>query len=43
MPSVSLHQNAPDFSLPNFSGKTVRLLDYRGEKSVLLVFNRGFT
>ena len=43
MPSVSLHQNAPAFSLPDFSGKPVSLLDYRGEKSVLLVFNRGFT
>jgi len=43
MPSVSLHQNAPEFSLPDFSGKAVSLLDYRGEKHVLLVFNRGFT
>jgi peroxiredoxin len=43
MPTVSLHQNAPDFSLPDFSGKPVSLLGYRGEKHVLLVFNRGFT
>ena len=43
MPSVSLHQNAPEFSLPDFSGKPVSLLVYRGEKNVLLVFNRGFT
>jgi peroxiredoxin len=43
MSTVSLHQNAPEFSLPDFSGKPVGLLDYRGEKHVLLVFTRGFT
>jgi peroxiredoxin len=43
MPRVSLHQTAPEFSLPDFSGVPVSLSDFRGEKNVLLVFNRGFT
>jgi len=42
MPRVSLNQAAPGFSLPDFSGRTVRLSDYHGQKNVLLVFNRGF-
>jgi hypothetical protein len=43
MSRVSLHQQAPEFSLPDFSGTKVALSDYRGRKNVLLVFNRGFT
>ena len=43
MPRVSLDQTAPEFSLPDFTGRTVSLSDYRGRKNVLLVFNRGFT
>jgi peroxiredoxin len=43
MPRVALNQTAPDFSLPDFSGKTVRLSDFHGRKNVLLVFNRTFT
>ncbi len=42
MPRVSLNQTAPDFSLPDFSGKPVRLADFYGQKNVLLVFNRTF-
>ncbi len=42
MPRISLNQTAPDFSLPDFSGKSFRLADLRGQKSVLLVFNRTF-
>jgi peroxiredoxin len=42
MPRVSLNQPAPDFSLPDFSGKMVSLSDFRGRKHVLLVFNRTF-
>ncbi len=42
MPRVSLDQIAPEFSLPDFSGRVVSLSDFRGRKNVLLVFNRGF-
>lgn len=40
---VALNQVAPDFSLVDYRGQTVRLADFRGQKNVLLVFNRGFT
>jgi peroxiredoxin len=43
MPRVSLNVPAPDFALPDFAGRPVSLLDFRGRKNVLLVFNRGFT
>ncbi|MFC2030305.1 hypothetical protein ACFLWA_06210 [Chloroflexota bacterium] len=33
---------APDFSLADTKDRQVRLSDYRGEKHVFLVFNRGF-
>ena len=33
---------APDFALPDFRGRMVRLSDFRGAKHVALVFNRGF-
>ena len=42
MPCVSLDQIAPEFTLPDFSGKPVSLSDYCGSKNVLLVFNRTF-
>ena len=34
---------APDFELPDVTGKPVRLSDFRGKATVVLVFNRGFT
>lgn len=43
MPRVSLHTPAPDFELADFHGRSFRLSDLRGQKNVLLVFNRGFT
>ena len=33
---------APDFETTDSEGKKIRLSDYRGEKHVVLVFNRGF-
>lgn len=41
MPRVAINSAAPDFELTDFSGKIVRLSDFRG-RNVLLVFNRGF-
>jgi peroxiredoxin len=43
MPRVAIDAPAPDFELPDFRGKPVSLLDFRGKMNVLLVFNRGFT
>jgi len=42
MPRVALNEIAPDFSLQDYHGNLVHLADFRGRKSVLLVFNRGF-
>ena len=42
MPRVSLNTPAPDFTLQNFEGESVRLSDFREKNNVLLVFNRGF-
>jgi peroxiredoxin len=43
MAKVQINATAPDFSLDDFRGRRVRLSDYRGDKHVVLVFNRGFT
>ena len=42
MSKVELNAQAPDFALQDFRGQTVQLADYRGQKHVVLVFNRGF-
>lgn len=39
---VEIDTSAPDFALDDFTGRRVRLSDYRGQKHVVLVFNRGF-
>lgn len=43
MPRVTLNQPAPDFSLPDYRGQPFTLSSLRGQKNVLLVFNRTFT
>ncbi|MEI7989967.1 MAG: redoxin domain-containing protein [Chloroflexota bacterium] len=42
MSKISLNIPAPDFELPDYEGKMIRLSDYQGKSNVLLVFNRGF-
>lgn len=40
--TISIDQVAPDFTLNDFNGEPVSLSSFRGNKIVLLVFNRGF-
>jgi peroxiredoxin len=42
MNDVKTALSAPDFTVKDSEGKTIRLSDYRGNKHVVLVFNRGF-
>jgi hypothetical protein len=42
MPKVALNTPAPDFTLLDFKGESIRLSEFRGKKYILLVFNRGF-
>ena len=39
---VKAGQVAPDFTLEDVDGKSVALSDFRGKKSVVLVFYRGY-
>jgi peroxiredoxin len=39
---LAVGQLAPDFSLTDVEGRTIRLSDYRGQQHVILVFTRGF-
>jgi cytochrome oxidase Cu insertion factor (SCO1/SenC/PrrC family) len=41
MPTIDINALAPDFTLTDYTGKTIHLSDFRG-RDVLLVFNRGF-
>jgi peroxiredoxin Q/BCP len=43
MPDVSVGQPAPDFSLPDTAGNTVRLSDFRGRKVVLYFYPKDDT
>jgi peroxiredoxin len=43
LPHVQIDDPAPDFELADFHGTLFRLSGLRGQKNVLLVFNRGFT
>jgi cytochrome oxidase Cu insertion factor (SCO1/SenC/PrrC family) len=38
---IKVGQPAPDFTLENINGKQVSLSEFRGKKSVVLVFYRG--
>jgi peroxiredoxin len=42
MSKVALNKPAPEFDLNDYQGQPVKLADFRGQKHVLLVFNRGF-
>jgi peroxiredoxin len=42
MAKVELNTRAPEFTLPDFNGKSVSLSDFAERKNVLVVFNRGF-
>jgi cytochrome oxidase Cu insertion factor (SCO1/SenC/PrrC family) len=39
---IKVGDMAPDFTLENADGKAISLSDYRGKKSVVLVFYRGY-
>lgn len=38
---IKVGQPVPDFTLENMDGKQISLSDFRGKKSVVLVFYRG--
>jgi peroxiredoxin len=42
MAKVELNTHAPEFTLPDFNGRSVSLSNFKGRKNVLLVFNRAF-
>ena len=43
MARVKLNTQAPEFTLEDFRGQPVSLSDFRENKHVVLVFNRGFS
>jgi len=43
MPQVELNAQAPDFTLVDYREDEVSLSQFRGERNVFLVFNRGFS
>jgi mycoredoxin-dependent peroxiredoxin len=40
---IQINTLAPDFELTDTHGQAICLSAFRGQKNVLLVFNRGFT
>lgn len=42
MGKVQLDKMAPNVTLEDYQGKTVRLSDFKGDRHVILIFNRGF-
>jgi len=43
MSKVSLNAPAPEFEMNDYQGQAVNLADFREQKNVVLIFNRGFT
>jgi len=43
MSKIALNKPVPKFELDDYMGQLVKLVDFRGQKNVVLVFNRGFT
>ena len=39
---IKVGQPAPDFTLEDMEGKNISLSDFRGKKTVVLVFYRGY-
>jgi cytochrome oxidase Cu insertion factor (SCO1/SenC/PrrC family) len=39
---IKVGQPAPDFTLEDTDGRAITLADFRGKKSVVLVFYRGY-
>lgn len=42
MANIEKGEVAPDFTLTDYEGNPVKLSQFKNEKHVLLVFNRGF-
>jgi len=42
MAKVLVNTKAPNFFLTDLQGNKISLSDFRGQKNVLVVFNRGF-
>jgi len=42
MPKVNIDKPAPNFSIEDFRGKQFSLSNLKGQKNILLIFNRGF-
>ena len=42
MPKAQVNLPAPDFTLNEATGNAVTLSSFKGNKQVVLVFNRGF-
>ncbi len=42
MAKVEINTPAPDFTLDDFTGRSVTVSGFRQKSNVLLVFNRGF-
>ena len=42
MANIEVNKQAPDFQIEDYKGNSFKLSDFRGEKNVLIVLNRGF-